>query len=246
MRTILTFGFIFLYLLVGYIPLGILWLYGKFVNQKKADLIQLRMIQWVFRVLHILAGIRITVIGEENVPKDETVLYVANHRSMVDIVITYARCPGLTGFVAKDVVNKVPALRAWMKRLHCEFLNRSDVKEGLKTILNCIEKVKRGISIFIFPEGTRNKNKENPTDIGEFKDGSFKIASKTGCKIVPVAITGTNKIFEDHVPFIKSADVILEYGKPITFQELDKEDQKHVGAYFQKQIQEMLVGHQNL
>ena len=121
MRTILTFGFIFLYLLVGYIPLGIFWIYGKF-NQEKADLIQLRMVQWVFKILHVLAGIDLTVIGEENVPKDEPVLYVANHRSMVDIVITYARCPGLTGFVAKDVVNKVPALRAWMKRLHCEFL----------------------------------------------------------------------------------------------------------------------------
>ena len=245
MRTILTFGFIFLYLLVGYIPLGIFWIYGKF-NQEKADLIQLRMIQWVFKILHVLAGINLTVIGEENVPKDEPVLYVANHRSMVDIVITYARCPGLTGFVAKDVVNKVPALRAWMKRLHCEFLNREDVKEGLKTILSCIDKVKRGISIFIFPEGTRNKNKENPTDIGEFKDGSFKIAQKTGCKIIPVAITGTNHIFEDSFPWAKKGNVIIEYGNPVTFAELSPEDQKHVGLYFQNCIQQMLTNHTKL
>ena len=67
MRTILTFGFIFLYLLVGYIPLGFFWLYGKFANQEKADLIQLRMVHWVFKVLHVLAGINIKVIGEENV-----------------------------------------------------------------------------------------------------------------------------------------------------------------------------------
>ena len=110
MRTILTFGFIFLYLLVGYIPLGIFWLYGKLINQDKADLIQLRMVQWVFKIIHVLAGIKITVIGEENVPTDETVLYVANHRSMADIVVTYARCPRLTGFVAKKGVEKVPAL----------------------------------------------------------------------------------------------------------------------------------------
>ena len=246
MRTILTFGFIFLYLLVGYIPLGIFWLYGKFINQEKADLMQLRMVQWVFKVIHVLAGIKVTVIGEENVPTDEAVLYVANHRSMADIVVTYARCPRLTGFVAKKVVDKVPALRAWMRRLHCEFLDRDDIKQGLKVILSCIEKVKTGISIFIFPEGTRNKNSADPTDIGEFKDGSFKISSKTGCKIVPVAITGTNKVFEDHFPYIKSANVILEYGKPITIKELDKEDQKHVGLYFQNMIQEMLIGHQNM
>ena len=246
MRTILTFGFIFLYLLVGYIPLGIFWLYGKLINQDKADFIQLRMVQWVFKIIHVLAGIKITVIGEENVPTDEAVLYVANHRSMADIVVTYARCPRLTGFVAKKGVDKVPALRAWMRRLHCEFLDRDDIKQGLKVILSCIEKVKNGISILIFPEGTRNKNSADPTDIGEFKDGSFKIASKTGCKVVPVAITGTNKVFEDHFPYIKSANVILEYGKPITIKELDKEDQKHVGLYFQNVVQQMLIGHQNM
>lgn len=245
MRTILTFGFIILYLLFGYIPLGIFWIYRKF-NQEKADLLQLRMIQGVFKIIHTLAGIKLTVIGEENVPTDEAVLYVSNHRSMADVVIAYARCPRLTGFVAKDVVNKVPALRAWMKRLHCEFLDRNDIKQGLKVILSCIEKVKNGISIFIFPEGTRNKNKEDSTAIGEFKDGSFKIASKTGCKIVPVAITGSNAIFEDHLPFIKSANVIIEYGEPILYSELEKEDQKHVGAYFQNLIQGMLIKHKEM
>ena len=245
MRTILTFGFVFLFLLFGYIPLGFFWIYRKF-NKKKADLMQLRIIQWVFRVMHVTAGMKVTVIGEENVPKDEAVLYVANHRSMADIPVAYARCPGLTGFVAKDVVNKVPGLRAWMKRLHCEFLDRKDIKQGMKVILSCIDKVKHGISIFIFPEGTRNKNSADPTDIGEFKDGSFKIASKTGCKIIPVAFTGTNKVFEDHVPFIKSADIIIEYGKPVYVKDLDKEDQKHLGAYFQKEIQGMLVKHQEL
>lgn len=246
MRTILTFGFIFLFLLVGYIPLGFFWLYGKLIDQKKADLMQLRMVQSVFRIIHVLAGIRLTVIGEENVPTDETVLYVSNHRSMADVVVTYARCPGLTGFVAKDNVNKVPALRAWMKRLHCEFLNREDIKAGLKTILNCIESVKNGVSIFIFPEGTRNKNKDDSTAIGTFKDGSFKIASKTGCKIVPVAITGTNRILEDHFPTIHSAEVILEYGKPVLISELDKEDQKHIGLYFQNLIQQMLISHKSI
>ena len=245
MRTILTFGFVFLFLLFGYILLEFFWIYRKF-NPQKADLIQLRIVQFIFKGMHKTAGMHVTVIGEENVPKGEAVLYVANHRSMADIPVAYSRCPGLTGFVAKDVVNKVPGLRAWMKRLHCEFLDRNDIKQGMKVILSCIDKVKSGISIFIFPEGTRNKNKDDLTDIGEFKDGSFKIASKTGCKIIPVAITGTNRVFEDHVPFIKSADIIIEYGEPILFSDLDKEDQKHVGAYFQNLIQGMLLKHKEM
>ena len=245
MRTIFTFGFIFLFLVFGYILLGIFWIYRKF-DEKKADLIQLRIIQTVFKMVSKIAGVKLTIIGKENIPKDEAVLYVANHRSMVDIVIAYAICPNLTGFVAKNVVEKVPALRAWMRRLHCEFLDRNDLKQGMKVILSCIDKVKRGISIFIFPEGTRNKNKDDSSDIAAFKDGSFKIAQKTGCKIVPVAITGTNRIFEDHAPTIKSGKVIIEYGTPITYKELDKEDQKHVGAYFQNLIQGMLIAHKDM
>lgn len=245
MRTIISFLFIFLFLLFGYILLGFFWIYRKF-DAPKADLCQLRIVQWVFKVVQKTAGVKLTVIGEENVPTDETVLYVSNHRSMVDVVVAYARTPRLTGFVAKDVIKKVPALRAWMKRLHCEFLDRDDIKQGMKVILSCIDKVKSGISIFIFPEGTRNRNKEDSTDIGEFKDGSFKIAAKTGCKIVPVAITGSNAIFEDHAPFIKSGKVILQYGKPITFAELSPEDQKHVGAYFQNEIQKMLIEHKDM
>lgn len=245
MRTILAFTLIIGFLLFGYILLGIFWIIHKFAPYT-ADICQLRIVQFILKGVGWLAGAKVTVIGEEHVPKDEAVLYVANHRSMVDIVLTYSRCPNLTGFIAKKSVKKVPALRAWMKRLHCEFLDRDDIKQGLKVILSAIDKVKNGISIFIFPEGTRNRNKEDSSDILTFKDGSFKIAQKTGCKIIPVAITGTNKIFEDQFPWAKKGNVIIEYGAPITFKDLDPEDQKHIGAYFQNCIQGMLIEHKKM
>ena len=72
-----------------------------------------------------------------------------------------------------------------MKNLHCLFLDRKDIKQGLKTILEGIEKVKSGISICIFPEGTRNK--VNDTFL-PFHEGSFKIAEKSGCPIIPMSI----------------------------------------------------------
>lgn len=245
MRTILAFALIIGFLIFGYILLGIFWIIHKFAPYT-ADICQLRIVQFVLRGVGWLAGAKVTTIGEENIPKDEAVLFVSNHRSMVDVVLTYSRCPGLTGYVAKKSVNKVPALRAWMKRLHCEFLDRDDIKDGLRVILSAIDKIKNGISIFIFPEGTRNRDKEDSTTILPFKDGSFKIAQKTGCKIIPVAITGTNHIFEDQFPWAKKGKVIIEYGKPVTFKDLDPEDQKHVGTYFQNLIQQMLIEHAKL
>ena len=133
LRAILALLFAILYLIIGIPVLGIEWIISKF-NRKAADISQLRMVQWAFRVILFICGTKVTVIGEENVPKDEAVLYIGNHKSYFDIIITYARCPGLTGYVAKNDMAKVPLLSLWMKRLYCLFINRDDVKEALKTI----------------------------------------------------------------------------------------------------------------
>ena len=172
-----------------------------------------------------------------NVPKDQAVLYIGNHRSYFDIIITYARCPRLTGYIAKKDMEKVPLLRTWMRRLHCLFIDRENVKEALKTILAGIDNVKNGISMCIFPEGTRNKTDDLMLP---FKEGSFKIAEKSGCPIIPMAITNSADVLEAHMPRVKKAHVIVEYGKPIYPNELDKEQKKKIGAYCQNVIAEML------
>ena len=239
MRTIITVLYIFLFLILGLPVLGIEWIISKF-NKAHADMVQLRIVQWGLKCVAFISGVKLTVSGEENVPRDEPVLYIGNHRSFFDVVVTYSRCPGLTGYIAKDGVNKVPIFRIWMKRLHCIFLKRDDMKEGLKVILKAIEYVKSGISICIFPEGTRNKDRDNPTSLLPFKEGSFKIASKTGCKIVPMALIGTADILENHFPWIHSTDIKLIYGEPIDVSDLDKDQQKHVGAYCQTVVEELI------
>lgn len=170
-RLILALLFAILYLIIGIPVLGVEWIIAKF-NKQAADLGQLRMVQWAFRVILFICGTKVTVIGEENVPKDQAVLYIGNHRSYFDIIITYARCPRLTGYIAKKDMEKVPLLRTWMRRLHCLFIDRENVKEALKTILAGIDNVKNGISMCIFPEGTRNKNgrSDAPIQRGKFQD----------------------------------------------------------------------------
>ena len=240
MRTILVVSYVIVFLSLGLPVLGIEWIISKF-NRKAADLSQLRIVQWAFRCISFLSGIHVTVEGEEIVPKDQAVLYIGNHRSIFDIVVTYARCPGLTGYISKDGVNKVPLLGLWMKRLYCLFLDRKDIKQGLKVILTAIDQVKAGISICIFPEGTRNRDREDSTTLLPFKEGSFKIALKTGCPIIPMALTGTAAIFENHFPWLKRTSVKLTYGKPIDPSKMTREEQKRIGSYCQEVIYEMLV-----
>lgn len=239
MRTIFAVIYLFFFLLLALPVLAVDWVIRK-VNPELAAYCQLRIVQWGFRCISFFSGIQLTVIGEEHVPKDQAVLYIGNHRSIFDIVITYARCPRLTGYISKDGVDKVPVLGLIMRRLYCLFLDRDDIKQGLGVILQAIEQVKQGISICVFPEGTRNKDNEHPDSLLPFKEGTFKIAQKTGCPIIPMALTNTANIFENQFPWIKRTHVTLVYGEPIIAAELSKDEQKHLGAYCQNVIQQML------
>lgn len=72
----------------------------------------------------------------------------------------------------------------------------------------------------------------------------MKMATKTGCPIIPIAISNSAQIWEAHFPKMKPAHVVVEYGAPIYPKELSKEEQKFIGAYTQQKIQEMLDSHQ--
>ena len=239
-RLIFVLLFVFLFLILS-MPLMLAeWIIGK-CSPSLRDRSSLAIVNWAFRCVIFLSGTRVIVKGEENVPKDTAVLYVGNHRSYYDIILTYVRVPRPTGYVAKLEMLRYPLLNVWMHFLHCLFLDRNDLKKGLKTILKGVEKVKSGISICIFPEGTRNSTDQ---DFLPFHEGSFKIAEKAGAPIVPITMSGTNAIFEDHLPRIKKQSVIIEYGKPIHIQELDRETRKNLSGYVQKIMAEAY--HRNL
>lgn len=199
----------------------------------------LRIIRFMFRLLLNLCGVKVTVKGLENIPEDTAVLYVGNHRSYFDILVGYTTVPGLVGFVAKKEMESYPFLRSWMRNVNCLFLDRKDIKAGLKTILEGIEKVKGGVSMWIFPEGTRGRG-ETEFDMLPFKEGSLKIAEKSGCPIVPVAMVRTADIFEKHTPVIRPANVTVYYGKPFYMKDLEPEQKKHAGAYTRDVIAEMI------
>ena len=123
-----------------------------------------------------------------------------------------------------------------MKRLYCLFLDRENIREGLKTILTAIDYVKQGVSICIFPEGTRNKSDD---EFLPFKGGSLKIGEKSGCPVVPVSINHSDDIFEKHLPKICKATVVIEFAKPIDASSLSKEEKRALSDNVFSQIKAM-------
>jgi len=218
---------------------------GKKDKRKQAAFAQ-RFIHFGFNQFLGAAGTKVTVIGLEKIPRDRPVLFVANHRSYFDAAVMYAKIPPeiLTGFVAKKELAHVPCISRWMRYTNCEFIDRSDIRAGMKTILTCIAHVKDGYCMFVAPEGTRNHNPDQK--MGEFHAGSLKIAEKAGCPIVPVAINNADAVFELHQPWVRAARVALEFGDPVETASLSPEEKKHLSDLVQAKIQDMLDRNQKL
>ncbi len=231
-------------LLFSFLILGIpVMLYLLFLRKKdeiKAGKIGQKIVSSMFNIMLKATFCDIKVSGIENIPKDINVLFVSNHRSCFDILLAYVYTPKVMGFVAKKEMSKYPLLKQWMDIVNCLFLDRKDMKAGLKTIIEAIEKEKKGISMWICPEGTRSKC-ESELDLLEFKEGSFKIAKKSKVMVVPVAISKTADIFEKHLPWIKKANVNMVYMKPFFVEDIENmENAKSVGVYTRDIILEEL------
>ena len=171
-----------------------------------------------------LAGGKAIILGLKNVPTDRAVLFVANHRSIFDIILAGSLIRYPVGFVAKKELKNSPIVLI-MEEIHCLFLDREDPRQGLKTILTAIDYVKDGISMFIFPEGTRCKVEGT---FLPFHAGSFKIATKAKVPVIPVTIVGMGDVFEDHFPRPKRATVVIEFGEPIETADMDRNAQKEL------------------
>ena len=179
------------------------------------------LVRGVFKVMLFFSGVKTTVVGLEKVPDDRAVLYIPNHRSYYDIFLMFTLAKGQCGIVGKDSIRVVPFLASWMDCVHCLLLDRDNPRQGFRVIMQGAKFMEEGVSMVIFPEGHRSKT----DDLLPFKAGSFVMATKSGCPIIPVAIKGSDEIFEKHVPFVRSTHVTVTFGDPIETAGLTKAEQ---------------------
>ncbi len=115
-RLVLVALFLLLFLVLSIPMLAVEWLTGK-RNPARKDRIAKALVGWGFRCIAWLAGTRLIVRGKENIPSDSAALFVGNHRSYFDIVLTYSHFPGITGYVAKKEMLRYPLLKKIEKSL---------------------------------------------------------------------------------------------------------------------------------
>jgi len=168
------------------------------------------------RLMIAIAGGRVEISGLENLPAGGGVLFVSNHQGAFDIPLLLGYVPGLKGFVSKKENSRLPIVSIWMKLLHCIILDRRDLRQSARAIGRGIRDLQAGRSLVIFPEGTRSKSGV----MNRFKEGSFKLATRSGAVIVPLTIDGSYRLLEGNRGRITPADVRLHIHAPVILADL--------------------------
>lgn len=182
-----------------------------------------KLMQDVSRRMIKAAGTTVEVKGLENLPAKGPVVYMATHKGLYDSPVLASIIDESCIYIGKEEMKKFPIMGDWFNATGSIYLARDDMKQSLKAILDGIGELKQGQSIVIFPEGTRSKGEE----MGSFKAGSFKLATKAKVPIVPIAIQNTHKVLEaSGQKGIGKATVYVNIGKPIDVASLSAEEIK--------------------
>jgi 1-acyl-sn-glycerol-3-phosphate acyltransferase len=156
-------------------------------------------------------GIKVRVIGAENIPQDRSSIFVANHSSIIDLyAIGSLRLPGMTGLVKHEFLY-IPFLNAAMVALGLVFVKRGSREAAKKSIEKLkVQVAKHPRTVLIFPEGTRSPNGE----LQRFKMGAFHMAHQTGLAIVPAVIHGAALLNPKGTLWAQPGEVTIQVHPP--------------------------------
>jgi 1-acyl-sn-glycerol-3-phosphate acyltransferase len=200
--------------LYGFLPAFLLKLVGL---KKQANRHLERSGHFIGSSILFFLGITVHIDGRENLPEATNICYMANHQSMLDIVAFVGPAKLWASILAKAEVKKIPIINFWCYALDCIFIERTSPHDAVKAILKGVQYLKDGKSMLVFPEGTRSKSGK----IGELKNGSLKLATRSKAIIVPITIKGLRAGLE-HLHGFKRVHAYFSINKPIDTATLDE------------------------
>ena len=180
---------VYIFLMLIAFPLFFI-LHGLMDEVKAQKLLMFGYVKWWTTTWGFLSGFKMVIAGNPKIKKQESYVFVANHNSNLDAMLWVHATGNLFKGLAKKELQKVPVL-GYLFQKTCIIVDRSDKESRRKSIEKMKREMSKGISILIFPEGTRNKT-EAP--LQPFKDGAFRIAIDLQKPIAPVVMLNTRSL----------------------------------------------------
>lgn len=215
------------------------WMKRYSKNQDKYPVeLKYRKLRKIVTRINNNLDIDLHVSGLENVP-NETCAFFSNHIAAVDPVPIINTLDKPMAFLAKQELESVPFVVTAIRSIEGLFIKRDDLKQSLRTMMKIEEDLKsHRKNWLIFPEGTRNK--DSRALLLEFHHGTFRPAMKAGVPLVPIAIFGTQRVFDKNAK-LKKYPVQLIFGKPIMPSEYQEMKTEEVAKLVQSKVQYMLT-----
>ncbi len=178
--------------------------------RKGGDLSHLAGRFWAKSVL-LVSRVKVRVQGLHHIDPHATYIYMANHQSMFDILALLGYLPVQFRWLAKKELFQIPVFGLSMARVGYISIDRSDRKSAHKSLVEAAQKIAQGVSVIIFPEGSRSTDGR----IKPFKAGGFHLAVRSGRPIVPVVIYGTHHVMPKGSLRIRPGLVVVSIHAPV-------------------------------
>ena len=184
-------------------------------------------LRWIVFRANKGGNVTIDVHGQENIPKQDGFMFFPNHQGLYDVLAIVEACTHPFSVVAKKEVENVPFLKQVFKIMKAFMIDREDVRQAMKTITSVTKEVVSG----------RNRSK-NGNNVGSFKGGSFKAATKAKCPIIPVALVDSFKPFDTNST--RPVTVQVHFLKPMLYEDYKDMKTVEIAAAVEQQIQETI------
>ena len=215
-----------------------IWWYGKSDHFSEAE--RFAFLKHVTTKVNKSGSVTIKAHGIENIPKRNGFIFFPNHQGLFDVLAFLESCPVPFSVVIKKEAADVPFLKQIRKLLKGLSIDRKDVRQSMKIIMQMTQEVKDGRNYILFAEGTRSKNQNR---LQEFKGGSFKSAINAKCPIVPVAIIDSYKAFD--TKSISPVTVQLHYLEPLYYEDYKKMKSVEIAQAVKERIEECIRNNEN-
>lgn len=157
------------------------------------------------------AGVRLNVVGEQNLWVHRPSVFVMNHRSGLDAMIVGALLRHDFSGLGKQEAQFAPATFLLGRAVDAVFVDRADSSKGRRAQEQLIERLRAGLSVFVAPEGTRSDDGE----LGEFRTGAFHVARIAGVPIVPIVLRNAYALMPGKAKLIRPGVVDVAILEPI-------------------------------
>ena len=200
-------GFFYIILFISTIIMGTLAIIGSFIHPKLPRLAA----KWWGRMNLCAGGVKVAVKGAEKIDPHQAYILASNHQSWFDIFATLGYIPVPFSWLAKEELFKLPVLGRAMYSAGYIPIDRSDQRKSIISLNKAAEEIRKGSSVFIFPEGTRTPD----GTVQGFKKGGFILAAKSHQPIVPISISGSYRILPKGGKYITSGVITITIADPI-------------------------------